>query len=93
LLKIVKERQKQAAKADSTAAAISKTIVKKRPKRVKKAARTAVEALSLPAGLPGGCRASHQDQQAANSSAVSLHGAVFFAQRRLKPRIDADIPA
>jgi len=44
LLKIVKERQKLAAKADSTAVVTSKTTVRKHPKRVKKAGRTAAEA-------------------------------------------------
>jgi len=41
LLKIVKERQKLVVKADSTAAATSKTTAKKRPKQGKKAVRTA----------------------------------------------------
>jgi len=49
LLKIVKERQKRVAKVDSTAAATSKMTAKKRPRRVKKAVRTAVAA---PDSLP-----------------------------------------
>jgi len=44
LLKIVKERQKLAVKADSTAAVTSKMTVRKRPKRAKKAGRTAAVA-------------------------------------------------
>jgi len=53
LLKIVKERQKLVVKADSTAAATSKTTVKKRPKQVKKAGRTA-------AGVPDHLSASRR---------------------------------